>query len=98
MKPILIILGMMLVTYTPRLLPGLLMERFHPPAWFEKWLKNIPYAALGALIVPGIFAGETWLIGLVSGAVAVILSLLRVHIVLVMAGAVLAAYGVQVLF
>jgi branched-subunit amino acid transport protein len=98
MKPLAVIIGMMLVTYTPRLLPGLFMERFHPPAWFEKWLKNIPYAALGALIVPGIFSGETRLIGLVSGAVAVVLSLLKVHIVLVMAGTVLAAYGVQVLF
>ncbi|MBN1267245.1 MAG: AzlD domain-containing protein [Anaerolineales bacterium] len=97
MKPFMVIIGMMLVTYTPRLLPGLLMERFNPPAWFEKWLKNIPYAALGALIVPGIFDGETRLIGLVSGVVAVILSLLNLHIVLVMVGAVLAAYGVQVL-
>jgi branched-subunit amino acid transport protein len=97
MNPLWIIFGMMLVTYIPRLLPGLFMDHFHPPVWFERWLKNIPYAALGALIVPGIFAGDTWLIGLVSGAVAVLLSWLRVHIVLVMAGAVLAAYVVQVI-
>ena len=97
MKPVWIILGMMLVTYIPRLLPGLLMGRFQAPPWLERWLKNIPYAALGALIVPGIFAGDMWLIGLVSGAAAVLLSWLRVHIVLVMAGAVLAAYAVQMI-
>ncbi len=97
MNPLWIIFGMMLVTYIPRLLPGLLMDHFHPPAWFERWLKNIPYAALGALIVPGIFTVETRLLGLVSGLVAVLLSWLRVHIVLVMAGAVLAAYAVQMI-
>ena len=96
MKPLWIVLGMMLVTYVPRLLPGLLMERFTTPLWLERWLKNIPYAALGALIVPGIFSVETRLLGLVCGLTAVILSWLRLHLVLVMAGTVLAAYAVQV--
>lgn len=97
MKPLWIILGMMLVTYTPRLLPGLLMGRFRTPPWLERWLKNIPYAALGALIVPGIFTVETRILGLVCSLTAVILSWLRLHLVLVMAGTVLAAYLAQML-
>jgi branched-subunit amino acid transport protein len=95
MKPIWIILGMMAVTYVPRLLPGLLLQRNQMPPTFEKWLKNIPYAALGALIFPGIIEGETPLVGVIGGLTAVVLSLLNVHIVLVMMGTVLVAIIAQ---
>jgi len=95
MKPIWIITGMMVVTYIPRLLPGLLIERQQVPPWFQKWLQNIPYAALGALILPGILKGETPVVGVVGGITAVILSLLDMHIVIVMVGTILAAIVAQ---
>ena len=53
MMLLLIILGMAVVTYLPRMLPVLIIDRFTPPAWLNRWLKSIPYAALGALIFPG---------------------------------------------
>ena len=84
-----IILGMMVVTYIPRLLPGLLADRYRLPAGFERWLQNIPYAALGALIFPGIVKGEAPSLGIVGGVVAVVLSLLDLHLVLVMTGTIL---------
>lgn len=93
MNTIWIILGMMVVTYIPRLLPMLFMDRFHFPAWFQNWLKSIPYAALGALIFPGILQVQEGqpIPGIVGGIVAAVLALFNVHIVLVMAGAILAA-------
>ena len=91
MKVLLVIFGMALVTYIPRLLPALFMDRFHFPDWFQKWLQSIPYAALGALIFPGILLVEKDqpLLGLAGGVIAFILSLLRLHITLVMAGSIL---------
>lgn len=52
---LLLILGMAAVTYIPRLLPlAALSERSIPPL-LHRFLLYIPYAALGALIVPGAF-------------------------------------------
>jgi len=97
MKVLLVIVGMALVTYIPRLLPALFMDRFQFPDWFQKWLQSIPYAALGALIFPGILLVEKdqpWL-GLAGGVIALILSLLRLHITLVMAGSILTVILLQ---
>ncbi|MCJ7718018.1 MAG: AzlD domain-containing protein [Anaerolineales bacterium] len=90
MKILLIILGMALVTYLPRLLPALFLDRFQFPAWFQKWLKSIPYAALGALIFPGMLLvdkDQPWL-GLAGGFTAFLLSIFNIHITLVMAGSI----------
>jgi len=96
---ILIILGMALVTYLPRLLPALFMDRFQFPAWFKKWLKSIPYAALGALIFPGVLLvdRDQPLLGLAGGLVAAALSFLNLHITLVMAGSILTVILIQYL-
>jgi branched-subunit amino acid transport protein len=98
-KIILIILGMALVTYLPRLLPALFMDRFQFPAWFKKWLKSIPYAALGALIFPGILLvdQDQPLLGFAGGLVAAALSFLNLHITLVMAGSILTVILIQYL-
>jgi branched-subunit amino acid transport protein len=97
MKMVLVILGMALVTYLPRLLPAVFLDRFQFPAWFKKWLKSIPYAALGALIFPGVLLvrEDQPLVGLAGGAAAFILALLNLHITLVMAGSILVVYLLQ---
>jgi branched-subunit amino acid transport protein len=46
--------GMFLVTFLPRLIPFLFARQLDLPPWIKKWLKFFPYAALGALIFPGI--------------------------------------------
>lgn len=90
MKIPLLIVGMALVTYLPRLLPALFLDRFEFPGWFKRWLKNIPYAALGALIFPGVLLvdQDQPLLGLLGGLSAVGLSLLNLHVTLVMAGSI----------
>jgi branched-subunit amino acid transport protein len=82
------------VTYLPRLLPALVIDQISFPAWFEKWLSYIPYAALGALIFPGILGVEPDqpFYGLAGGFTALVLSYLNLHITLVMAGSILVAF------
>jgi len=72
----LLILGMALVTYLPRLIPSLIIDKVSFGKRFEKFIRLIPYTAMAALIVPGIFSAdaERWYIGIIGGAVAVTLA------------------------
>jgi branched-subunit amino acid transport protein len=90
MNIFILILGMALVTYLPRLLPAIFMDRFQFPTWFQTWLKSIPYAALGALIFPGVLLvdPDQPLLGLLGGVTALGLSLLELHVTLVMLGSI----------
>lgn len=100
MKVLLVIIGMALVTYIPRLLPALFLNHFQFPDWFRKWLQSIPYAALGALIFPGVLLvdkDQPWL-GLAGGLLAFLLSLLKMHITLVMAGSIAIVIVLQYFF
>ena len=51
---LILILGMMLVTYIPRMLPAVLLEKLHFGPKAEKFLQLVPYTAMAALIFPGI--------------------------------------------
>ncbi len=55
-KILLMILGMTLVTYIPRLLPFLMVSNEDMPKRLRRFLTLIPYTALGALIIPGVFS------------------------------------------
>ena len=71
-------LGMFLVTYLPRLTPLLLARQLPFPPWVRRWMGYFPYAALGALIFPGILSAvpaRPWL-ALAAGAAAAVSSLL----------------------
>lgn len=90
MNIVLVILGMTAATYIPRMLPALFMDRFRFPAWFQNWLKCIPYAALGALIFPGILLVDKNqpLAGVIGGLAAAVLAYFKAHIVFIMLGAI----------
>lgn len=51
----LLILGMTVVTYIPRLVPFLMISDRKLPKSVDTFLTFIPYTALGALIIPGVF-------------------------------------------
>lgn len=53
---ILLILAMMLVTYIPRLIPFMMVSNKELPIKLRRFLQFIPYTALGALIIPGVFS------------------------------------------
>lgn len=50
-----IIFGMAAVTYLPRLAPFLFFSNMRVPPLADAFLKSIPVAAIGALIIPGVF-------------------------------------------
>ncbi len=51
-----IVFGMAFVTYVPRLLPFLLLKNKKLPQRLDAFLTCIPAAAIGALIIPGVFS------------------------------------------
>ena len=72
----LLILGMMSVTYIPRAIPAVVLDKLHFGPRTEKFLKLIPYTAMAALIVPGIFTVDTAhpVIGIAGTIVAALLA------------------------
>ena len=54
----LLILGMMLVTYSSRLLPMALMERLLLPVALQRWLEYVPTAAFAVIVAQGVFAPQ----------------------------------------
>ena len=49
---LLLIIGMGIVTYLPRLIPLLVLSRRYLPNWLAEGLDLIPAAILGALLLP----------------------------------------------
>ncbi len=91
---IFMIIGMAIVTVIPRILPALVVDKWTFPRWFSRGLNAIPYAALGALIFPGITSvveGEPH-IGALAGVVAAILAFLRLNVMFVLIGAIVTVY------
>ena len=72
----LVILGCTLVTFVPRLIPALFIDRLNFPTKTEKFLNLIPYTALAALICPGVLTvdNQLWYIGLIGAVVAACLA------------------------
>lgn len=73
-KILVLFLGMLLVTYIPRLLPAVLVGKLRFGKKAEKFLKLIPYTAMSALIFPGVFTVDTdtpvvGIVGLLTAAI-----------------------------
>lgn len=75
---------MFLVTYIPRALPVLLIEKTKLNRRMELFLEYIPYAALGALIFPGILNLDTEHIPLaiVAAVIAFVLAVKKGNMIL----------------
>lgn len=90
----LIIIGMALATMIPRILPAFIMDKLQFRDWINRWLSAIPFAALGALVFPGILTvkPDQPQIGLIGGLVAICLAYFGLNIILVVIGAILTVY------
>lgn len=55
----LIIIGMALVTYLPRMLPLVVLNKMELPPLLIRWLRLIPPAVLAALTAQSIFVRQT---------------------------------------
>lgn len=71
-----IILGMALVTYIPRVIPFVTISERKLPRKLKLFLEFVPFTALGALIIPGVFTAidGRYLISLAGISVAFALS------------------------
>lgn len=67
-----VILGCALVTFIPRLIPAIFVDKLNFGSKVEKFLNLIPYTALAALICPGVLTvdNQLWYIGLIGAVVA----------------------------
>ncbi|MBH0228676.1 AzlD domain-containing protein [Halobacillus yeomjeoni] len=88
------IIGMAVVTAIPRFLPAVIIDFVKFPKWVDRWLNAIPYAALGALIFPGIMnvKPDAPQIGVIAGMAAILLAWLNLHIILVVGGAIISVF------
>ncbi|NET04161.1 MAG: AzlD domain-containing protein [Symploca sp. SIO2B6] len=57
-KIFLIILGMMIVTYLPRLLPAWFLSKRTLPLAVEIWLRYVPISVIGAMLLPSLLLQE----------------------------------------
>lgn len=89
-----IIIGMAVVTMIPRIIPAFIVDKLQFPDWVNRWLSAIPYAALGALIFPGIMSvkPDQPHLGLFGGIVAIVLAYLGIHIIIVVIAAIATVY------
>nr|WP_090797272.1 AzlD domain-containing protein [Pelagirhabdus alkalitolerans] len=94
MRVFIIIVAMSVVTMLPRLLPVWIVDKWRFPEWIGRFLEAVPYAALGALIFPGIITvvENRPEMGLIGGFVAVFLALKSRYTIVVILGAVLVVY------
>ncbi|ABO65963.1 MULTISPECIES: AzlD domain-containing protein [Geobacillus] len=93
------IIGMGLVTYLPRMLPLVLFGRVELSPFWQGVLKNVPYAALGALVIPDIFfIQDDILFGIIGFAAAVIAAWLGANVIIVVLAsvAVLSCYSMLI--
>lgn len=70
--PLLIFL-MMCTTFISRMIPALFIDHIKITPKVEKFLKLIPYTAMTALVVPGIFSIDSNVyVGFIAGIVSII--------------------------
>ena len=93
------IAGMCAVTFLPRVIPLLLGRDLTLPGWVRRWLSFFPFAALGALIFPGILGvvdGRPW-IGLAAGVAAGLIALWTRTAIIPVLAAIAVTIALQVL-
>ncbi len=94
MKIYLTIMLMAIVTYIPRFLPMSFLKVDKLPPLVKRFLYFIPYAALGALIVPGSFTsvGNNFSLSVFAILLVVVISFLVENIVMVVFSSIIIAY------
>jgi len=93
-----LIAAMGLVTYLPRMLPLVFLPGRAWSPVVERFFRFLPYAALGALIVPGVFTATGHPASATVGALAAAaLAWRRAHLLLVVAAGIAGALAVDLM-
>lgn len=83
------IVGMAIVTYIPRMLPFIMFKGKELPSFMQGVLKNVPYATLGALIFPAIlFIQEDIWYGLIGAVAAFVAAFMGANVIIVVIGSI----------
>ncbi|WP_088103568.1 AzlD domain-containing protein [Halalkalibacter urbisdiaboli] len=86
-----VIVGMAVVTYIPRMLPLVFMNAQTIPVWLQAILRNVPYAALGALIFPGVLTvHDNPAFGIIGALVAITVAFLGANLIIVVLSSIVA--------
>lgn len=95
---IILLLGMALVTYLPRMLPLVILSEIELPSFWKRFMLFIPPAALSALIFPGILqATDSVLTALAGGLTAVFLAYFKFSLLTVVLASILTVFIFQFL-
>jgi len=96
---ILIVLGMAVVTYIPRMLPMVLLQNLRLQPYIKRFLSFIPFAALGALIFPEIlFSTESIPSSIIGASLAVLLAFYTKNLIIIVLSGILGSFLYQLLF
>lgn len=87
---LLLIFGMTLVTFIPRAIPAVLIEKMKFGPRMEKFLRLIPYTAMTALIFPGFLSVDPQRveIGLLGALTAALLAWKKCPVMVCVLGAI----------
>ncbi|GIM48123.1 branched-chain amino acid transporter [Collibacillus ludicampi] len=89
----LLVIGMGLVTYLPRMLPMVLLQHVRFPPFLNRFFQLIPFAALGALIFPGILSSTGSIASSIAGGVlSVVLAFFRANVMAVVLVGIMGAF------
>lgn len=92
----LIILGMGIVTYLPKVMPFLFLKNRPLPKFIRRFLQYVIFAILGSLVFPGILTSTNNVYSAVAGGLcAIFLSLFGVNITFIILGAISTVYIFQ---
>lgn len=96
---ILIVLGMAVVTYIPRMLPMVLLQNLRLQPYIKRFLSFIPFAVLGALIFPEIlFSTDSVPSSVIGASLAVLLAFYTKNLILIVLSGILGSFLYQLLF
>lgn len=87
-----LILGMMIVTYLPRLIPFYLFSNRELSSRIKIILENIPYAALGALVIPGCINAipENKLVSIIGIVISILFAYFKEGVIIPVLGSIFA--------
>ena len=87
---VILILGMALVTFLPRAVPAVLIEKMRFGPRMENFLRLIPYTAMTALVFPGVLSVDPGRveIGLLGGLTAALLAWKKCPVMVCVLGAI----------
>lgn len=95
-----LVIAMAIVTYIPRMLPLVLLQNIILPDYINRFMKFIPYAALGALIFPSVLTstGASHPGSAIVGCfISILLAWLEINLIFVITGGITGAFIMSIL-